>query len=104
MTDKIFNSANTRNRAILFLSGFLQVIFVSSSTYQIAHGFIFGATITGFLISLIWSYNVQRIAFCKATDRIIYAAGAAVGSFLGVYITKFVYESLPVILSSITNQ
>jgi hypothetical protein len=91
-----------KNQVLLFLSGFLQVIFVSSSTYQIAHGFIFGATITGFLVSLIWSYNVKRIAFCDTTDRIIYAFGAGLGSFLGVYVTKFIYELLPITLSSIT--
>ena len=81
-----------RNRILLFSSGFLQVIFVSSSTYQIAHGFIIGATISGFLVSLIWSYNVRRIAFADTIDRVIYAIGAALGSFLGVYITQFIYK------------
>lgn len=94
MPEKLPLKYNIRDRFLLYLSGFLQVIFVTSSTYQISNQMYMGATFTGFMISLIWSYNVRRIAFSDTIDRYLYAAGAATGSYAGIFITKYVYQLL----------
>lgn len=70
--------------AQLFITGFIQVVLVVINTYQIAHNKYVGIVFIGFLISLVWSYNVKKIAFGSLSDRLIYATGAAVGSITGV--------------------
>jgi len=84
--------------AELFLTGFLQVILVCLNTYQIAafvkkQDFIIliGIFIIGFLISLLWSFNVKKVAFGSLLNRIWYASGAACGSVIGVIIGYILY-------------
>lgn len=78
--------------ATLFLTAFVQVLLVALNTYQIAKGKILGSILVGFLISLVWTYNVKRAAFSTNTDRVIYAAGAALGTAAGLLIGKFFYK------------
>lgn len=82
----------------LFLTGILQVILICLNTYQIAafvksqsFYILIGIFIVGFLISLIWSFNVKKIAFGNLINRICYASGAAVGSVIGVIIGFIIY-------------
>jgi hypothetical protein len=75
----------------LFTTGFIQVVLVSINTYQIAHDKWLGVLFVGFLISLVWSFNVKKIAFGNWKDRLIYASGAGVGSALGLLISKLIY-------------
>jgi hypothetical protein len=42
------------------------------------------------MISLIWSWNVKKIAFGTWNDRIYYASGAAFGSVAGAYLGHIV--------------
>lgn len=67
----------------LFLTGFAQVLFVAGNTVFIAEHDLIPNFITGFMISLIWTYNVKKIAFGSNGDRFAYAFGAAVGSVTG---------------------
>jgi hypothetical protein len=76
----------------LFGSGMLQVSLVSVNTYLISHEHYVGAFFVGFLISLVWSFNVKKIAFGSWSDRILYALGAAVGTILGLYIALLIYK------------
>lgn len=73
----------TGTRAKLAGTGFLQVIFVAANTVFIAHYLLLANFVTAFLISLIWTYNVKRVAFGDSGDRWAYASGAALGSVLG---------------------
>lgn len=75
----------------LFFTGVIQVLLVATNTYQIAHEKYIGVFIIGVAISLVWSWNVKRIAFGNNLDRIIYALGAGCGSLLGLVIAKFFY-------------
>lgn len=84
---KLLNSKLT-----LFTSGLMQVFLVSVNVYQLAHKHYIGAFIVGFLISLIWSYNVKRISFSDKWDRYIYAFGAAVGTIVGLSLSELIYE------------
>ena len=80
-----------KNSITLLYTGFLQVFFVAINTYFISTQNLFGAVVAGFVISLIWSFNVKKIAFGNLRDRIIYAFGAGLGSVsgLGVSIVFF---------------
>lgn len=71
----------------LFLTGFLQVFFVAINTYFIANKLLIGTAAAGFVISLIWSFNVKKVAFGNLSDRLTYAIGAGTGSLAGLYIS-----------------
>jgi len=74
----------------LFFTGLVQVYFVSVNTYFLSKEMYFGVFIAAFMISVIWSYNVKKIAFGSTIDRIIYALGASVGSILGLYSSSLI--------------
>ena len=71
----------------LFMTGFLQVTFVSMNIMYISKGMILPMLITGALISLIWTINVSKIAFGGWRDRWIYVAGATAGTGFGYYLS-----------------
>ena len=76
----------------LFLTGFIQVIFVSINTWQIANQTKIDRGLlpilgVGFMISFVWSFNVKRVAFGGWEDRILYALGAGLGTIAGVTIS-----------------
>jgi len=77
----------------LFSTGFIQVSLVSVNTYQIAHGHLVGVFVVGFLISLVWSWNVKKIAFGSQIDRIVYATGAAFGTTAGLILASMFYSN-----------
>lgn len=81
-------------KAILFVTGFVQVYFVSINTYFIAKELYAGVLFAAFMISLIWSFNVKKVAFGSNSDRITYATGAAIGSFIGLYSSSFLASIL----------
>lgn len=78
----------------LAITGFTQVYFVANSTYFIANKIYIGAFIVGFLISIIWSYNIKKVAFGTNADRVIYSFGAALGSVAGLLTSSFIVELL----------
>lgn len=85
-------------RIKIFTTGFIQVILVCLNTYQIANYIVtksimtlLGILFIGFLISLVWTLNVKKIAFGDWIDRITYASGAATGSITGVLIGELIY-------------
>ena len=73
----------------LFLTGFLQVFFVAINTYLISQKSVYGTALAGFVISIIWSFNVKRVAFGTMQDRVIYSFGAGFGSCCGVLISIY---------------
>ena len=76
----------------LFLTGFAQVFLVTIQTYFIAKVFIIGVLIGGFLISLVWSWNVKKIAFGNRFDRVVYSLGAAIGAVCGLLLSTIIYD------------
>jgi hypothetical protein len=71
----------------LFITGFIQVFFISVQTYLIAHKYYYVIIPVGFLISLIWTYNVKKVVFGTITDRVLYSLGASLGAFTGLILT-----------------
>lgn len=82
------------SRFSLFSTGFIQVYFVAVNTYFIANEMYLGVLIAAFMISLIWSFNVKKVAFGSTTDRVVYAFGATLGSLVGLWSSSFVASVL----------
>jgi len=78
----------------LLLTGFVQVALVSCNTYQIAHKQWVGIFVVGFLISLVWSWNIRRVCFGSFMDRLLYCSGAAIGSVMGCLAADLWYTHL----------
>ena len=72
----------------IFLSATLQIFLVSVNTYLISHSFVLEAGIVGFLLSLVWSYNIRKIVISSTSERLVYCLGAGVGTSLGVLLMK----------------
>ena len=82
------------DRFSLFSTGFIQVYFVAVNTYFIANEMYLGVLIAAFMISLIWSFNVKKVAFGSTTDRVVYAFGATCGSLVGLWSSSFIASVL----------
>lgn len=76
----------------LFFTAFLQVFLVATNVVFIHHDKIVALVITGFLISLVWTLNVKRVAFGGWKDRFIYATGAGVGTLIGYYLSNYIIK------------
>lgn len=71
----------------LFMTGFLQVFLVAINSYLISKEQYVPVFFVGGLISFVWTWNVQRIAFGTMKDRITYAFGAGCGSLIGLILS-----------------
>ena len=76
----------------LFFTGFAQVFLVTVQTYFISKAFVIGVLVGGFLISLVWSWNVKKIAFGTRLDRVVYSLGASVGAVSGLVLSTIIYK------------
>lgn len=47
-----------------------------------------GIFVVGFLISLLWTFNVSRIAVSTLNQKLTYSLGAGIGAVCGVLITQ----------------
>lgn len=71
-----------------FLTAYFQVLFVSLNTIFLAEKNPTMVLLCAFLISLMWTNNVKKIAFGNEMDKVIYAIGASLGSVSGLYLSK----------------
>lgn len=97
--EKIISETTTQPKphqanASLFITGFLQVLFIAINTYFLSKEFYVGVLVCGFAISLIWSYNVKKVAFGSLNDRLIYATGAGFGSLVGLMVSVYILKGL----------
>lgn len=81
-----------RDEIKLFTTGFVQVFFVAINTYFLSKEFFLGVFVCAFMISLIWSWNVKKVAFGTLIDRIMYALGAAFGSMFGLLASTLILK------------
>lgn len=80
----------SKTKWTLFLTAMVQVTFVAMNVTFIAHNQIIPMLLTGFMISLIWTINVKRVALGGWLDRLTYANGAMVGTGLGYFISNWI--------------
>lgn len=76
----------------LFLTGFVQVFFVAINTYFLSKEFYIGVFVCGTIISLIWSWNVKKVAFGTLRDRLFYSFGAGCGSLFGLIVSILFFK------------
>ncbi len=74
-----------------FLTGFLQVFLVTATTVFLANDNIRAATVTSFFVSLIWTFNVRH-AMGDWPTRLAYCTGAATGTAIGYFFSRFLTE------------
>ena len=79
-----------RNYLKIFLTAFFQVGLVAVNTYLITHLYWVGIFVVSTLISLLWAYNVSKVAISKPIDKFIYAFGAGFGAITGLLILQFI--------------
>ena len=79
------NYFNMENLKIFFTS-FVQIGLVAVNTLLIAKGYIIGIFLASFTISLLWSYNVSKIALSDIRKKLIYSTGAGCGAVGGYLI------------------
>ncbi|EMO13599.1 hypothetical protein LEP1GSC165_1547 [Leptospira santarosai str. CBC523] len=82
-----------KSRFSLFATGFVQVFLVAINTYLISKEKYIAVFFVGGLISFVWTWNVQKIAFGTLQDRITYASGAGFGSLIGLLLTVFILKT-----------
>lgn len=70
----------------LFFTSFLQIGLVAINTILLARGYVLGIFLASFTISLIWTFNVQKISVSKLKEKIVYSLGAGCGAVAGFYI------------------
>lgn len=72
----------------IFLQSFFQIGLVAVNTMLISKGLLVGVFVVSFLISLLWAFNVSKVAISTIKQKIIYAFGAGCGAIVGlVFIT-----------------
>ena len=81
-----------KTNCILFTFAWMQVALVAINTWQIANEKYLGAVIVGFLISLVWTSNVKRVAFSTMAERLIYCLGASAGTITGLVAARMLYK------------
>jgi hypothetical protein len=72
----------------IFFQSFFQIGLVSVSTILITKHLYFGIFVVSFLITLLWTFNVSRIAVSTIKQKLIYSLGAGAGAVCGVLLTQ----------------
>jgi len=78
----------------LSITAFVQVFFVAVGTYFLSKEYYIGVFFSQIIISLVWSWNVKRIAFSSVKDRIFYSLGAALGSIFGLGFSILFFKNI----------
>lgn len=76
----------------LFLTAFLQVLFVSANTYFLSKVNWIGVAICGYSISWLWTSNVRKVSVATTKERILYSTGAMVGGLTGLLIATLIWK------------
>ena len=76
----------------IFLTAFMQVGLVAINTYLITHLYWIGIFVVSCLISLLWAYNVSKVAISKPIDKFVYAFGAGCGAITGLLILQYILK------------
>lgn len=76
----------------IFFSSLLQIFFVSVNTILISKEMIIQAGVCGFLLSLVWTFNIRRIGLASWGERISYCLGAGLGTSGGILFIKGIRE------------
>lgn len=70
----------------IFFQSFFQIGLVAINTFLISKQSFVGVFICSICISLLWCFNVSKIALSDLRSKIIYALGAGFGAITGLLI------------------
>ena len=73
----------------IFFQSFFQIGLVAVNTLLISKQLFLGVFICSFLISLLWAFNVSKIALSDLIQKLIYAVGAGTGAITGLFIVNY---------------
>jgi uncharacterized membrane protein YfcA len=82
---KIFEIKKTLK---IFIMSFLQIGLVAINTKFIQESSMLFIFTTSFLISIIWTLNVNQVVTSTWKNKIVYALGGATGSITGILIIE----------------
>lgn len=74
----------------IFLTSYLQIGLVAINTLLIAKGYVLGIFLASFTISMLWSYNVSKIALSEFKSKLVYSFGAGFGATSGYYLISLI--------------
>jgi hypothetical protein len=74
-----------------FLTSFLQIGLVAVNTFFITKGNYVAVFIVSFSISLLWAFNVSKVAISTLNQKLTYAFGAGCGAITGLFIVKILF-------------
>jgi len=77
---------------MVFLMAFLQMGFISSQMFHIAHANYKGAFFSSVLISCCWLFNVNAAIKPGWKDKVLYITGAALGTVASIYVNVWAYK------------
>lgn len=66
------------------------MFFVAINTYFLSKEVYLGVAFASFAISMVWSFNIKKLAFGSKKDRVIYALGATLGSVMGLFTSTLI--------------
>jgi len=72
-----------------FFQSFLQIGLVAINTLLISKQMFLWVFICSSLISLLWAFNVSKIALSDLRQKLIYSLGAGCGAITGMLLVKF---------------
>lgn len=72
----------------IFFQSFLQIGLVAINTMLISKQLFIGVFIYSSAISLLWAFNVSKIALSDLRQKLIYALGAGTGAITGLFLVK----------------
>lgn len=70
----------------IFFQSFFQIGLVAINTFLISKQLFLGVFICSACISLLWAFNVSKIALSDLKQKLIYALGAGTGAITGLLI------------------
>lgn len=72
-----------------FFTSFFQIGLVAINTLLISKQLFLAVFICSCLISLLWAFNVSKIALSDLRQKLIYSLGAGCGAIIGMLLVKF---------------
>jgi hypothetical protein len=76
----------------IFLTSFFQIGLVAINTFFITKMNLIGIFAASFLISLLWAYNVGKIAIATSNQKLTYALGAGIGAISGITLVTIIFK------------
>lgn len=76
-----------------FAFAYLHLMLICLNTWQVANAKWFGAVLVGFIIALLWTFNVNNVARDGTwRNKLLYSFGASFGIGTGLLLVRLLYS------------